>query len=129
MNNRAPLIGGVTIAMTIFLTVVINVQLVRFWLWLLFVPISGFIAGVSLISARSHLKPKSAADFLSYVGIFGAGIVLITLYFWIFSKDDIIEKSTTTLDFNVLMLLTLLDGILAFIGTALLGVRGQKASY
>ena len=129
MNNRAPLIGGITIAMAIFLTVVINVQLVRFWLWLLFVPVSGFIAGVSLISARSHLKPKNAADFLAYVGIFGAGIILITLYFWIFSKDDIIEKSTTDLDFNVLMLLTLLDGILAFIGTALLGVRGPKASY
>ncbi len=127
MAKPASMIGGALLAGAIFLTIVINAQLVDSWLWLILVPIAGFAAGIALGAATSQqVSGPGSSDFLTYTGLFGAGVVLINLYFWLFMKDSIEPKISGDTSFDTVMWLTLIDGIITFIGTTMVTLPDRR---
>ncbi len=126
MAKPASVIGGVMLAAAIFLTVVINVQLVQYWLWLVLVPAAGFFAGIALGAATSNVQPSASSDFMTYTGLFGAGVVLINLYFWLFSEDSITAQISGDTSFQTIMWLTLVSGLLTFMGTTLVALPDKR---
>ena len=127
MAKPANLIGGTLLAIALFLTFVINLQFVRFYLWLLMVPIVGFFAGIFLGAAMNARDRTTGADMLTYTGLFGAGVILVSIYFWMFSRASV-EANRVLGTFDAVMWMNLLNGILMFLGTTLVSLP-ERSTY